>query len=47
LADARSQDLPAITRFVLDEVAELLTRPDRPLPYVRMVRGKHVVEHQD
>jgi 8-oxo-dGTP pyrophosphatase MutT (NUDIX family) len=47
LADARSQDLPAITRFVLGEVAERLARPDRPLPYVRMVRGKHVVEHQD
>ena len=47
LADARSQDLPAITRFVLGEVAERLARPVRPLPYVRMVRGKHVVEHQD
>lgn len=47
LAEARTLDLPAITRFVLGEVAERLARPDRPLPYVRMVRGRHVVEHQD
>ena len=47
LAEARTQDLPAITRFVLGEVAERLTHPDRPLPFVRMVRGRHVVEHQD
>jgi 8-oxo-dGTP pyrophosphatase MutT (NUDIX family) len=47
LSEARGLDLPAITRFVLREVAERLSRPDRPLPFVRMVRGKHVVEHQD
>jgi 8-oxo-dGTP pyrophosphatase MutT (NUDIX family) len=47
LADARSLDLPAITRFVLGEVAERLAHPVRPLPYVRMVRGRHVVEHLD
>ncbi|HST91404.1 MAG TPA: NUDIX hydrolase, partial [Brevundimonas sp.] len=47
LEDARQLDLPAITRFVLGEVAERLTRPDRPLPFVRMVRGRHVVELQD
>ncbi len=47
LAAARSLDLPAITRFVLGEVGERLAHPDRPLPYVRMVRGRHVVEHQD
>ena len=47
LADARRLDLPAITRFVLGEVAERLAHPARPLPYVRMVRGRHVVEHQD
>ncbi len=46
LADARSLDLPAITRFVLGEVGERLTNPDRPLPFVRMVRGRHVIEHQ-
>ena len=47
LADTRELDLPAITRFVLGEVAERLTRPDRPLPFVRMVRGRHLIEHQD
>ncbi len=47
LSDTRSLDLPAITRFVLAEVGERLTRPDRPLPFVRMVRGKHLIEHQD
>ena len=47
LAEARTLDLPAITRFVLGEVGERLSRPNRPLPYVRMVRGRHVVEHQD
>jgi 8-oxo-dGTP pyrophosphatase MutT (NUDIX family) len=47
LAEARDLDLPAITRFVLGEVNERLTHPSRPLPFVRMVRGRHVVEHQD
>lgn len=47
LADARALDLPAITRFVLAEVAERLSHPSRPLPFVRMVQGRHVVEHQD
>lgn len=45
LGDARALDLPAITRFVLGEVAERLTHQDRPLPFVRMVRGRHVVAH--
>lgn len=47
LDDARALDLPAITRFVLGELAERLSNPDRPLPFVRMVRGRHVVEHRD
>jgi 8-oxo-dGTP pyrophosphatase MutT (NUDIX family) len=47
LEDARALDLPAITRFVLGEVAERLHSPDRPLPFVRMVRGDHRVELQD
>ena len=47
LEEARGQDLPAITRYILGEVAEQLDNPRRPLPLVRMVRGKHVVEHQD
>lgn len=43
LDDALALDLPAITRFVLGEVAARLAgdRPDRP--FVRMVRGRHVV----
>lgn len=44
LDEALTLDLPAITRFVLGEVAERLADPDRPLPFVRMVRGRHVVE---
>lgn len=47
LDEARAQDLPAITRFVLGEVGERLRTPNRPLPFVRMVRGKHVVERLD
>ena len=47
LEQARALDLPAITRFVLGEVADRLAAPNRPLPFVRMVRGKHVVDHQD
>ena len=47
LVEARALDLPAITRFVLGEVAERLVQPRRPLPFVRMVRGAHKVEHQD
>ena len=45
LAEARALDLPAITRFVLGEISERQKRPNRPLPFVRMVRGQHVVEH--
>lgn len=47
LNEARSLDLPAITRFVLGEVTERLMTPRRPLSFVRMVRGQHVVDHQD
>ena len=47
VAETRALDVPAITRFVLGEVRERLAHPDRPLPYVRMVRGRHVIEHQD
>jgi 8-oxo-dGTP pyrophosphatase MutT (NUDIX family) len=47
LEDARALDLPAITRFVLGEVSERLSNPDRPLPFVRMVAGRHRVEHRN
>lgn len=46
LDEARAVDLPAITRFVLGEVAERLSHPDRPLPFVRMERGRHVIDYQ-
>ena len=46
LAKTRSLDLPAITRFVLGEVGARRVHRDRPLPYVRMVRGRQVIEHQ-
>ncbi len=45
LADARALDLPSITRFVLAEVADRLDHPDRPIPFVRMIRGQHLVTH--
>lgn len=45
LAEARALNLPAITRFVLAEVAERLDQPDRAIPFVRMVRGQHQVTH--
>ena len=45
LAEARTLDLPAITRFVLGEVSQRLTTPDRPLPFVRQVRGRHLMSH--
>tara|TARA_R110002124_G_scaffold128943_4_gene290091 strand:- start:640 stop:1350 length:711 start_codon:yes stop_codon:yes gene_type:complete len=45
LAEARTLDLPAITRFVLDEIAERRGGAHRPRPFVRMVRGRHVVSH--
>lgn len=46
LAETQALDLPAITRFVLGEVSERLTSPRRPLPFVRMVHGQHVVDRQ-
>ena len=54
LDEARALDLPSITRFVLAEVAERIviadgaqrrSGTDRPLPFVRMVRGAHLVSH--
>ncbi|WP_396593567.1 NUDIX hydrolase [Brevundimonas sp. R86498] len=45
LDQARALDLPAITRFVLTEVAARLDDDDRPLPFVRMHRGTHRISH--
>lgn len=47
LDDTAALDLPAITRFVLGEVRARLDVPDRPLPFVRMVRGRHVIDYDD
>ena len=44
LSAMKDLDLPAITRFVVQETARRLDDPDRPAPFVRMVRGRHVVE---
>ncbi|RZJ17292.1 MAG: NUDIX hydrolase [Brevundimonas sp.] len=47
LDEARTLDLPAITRFVLDEVAERIQQgPQRTPPFVRMVRGRHLVTRE-
>jgi 8-oxo-dGTP pyrophosphatase MutT (NUDIX family) len=37
-------DLPQITRFVLSEVVKRLEDEVGDVPFVRMIRGKHVVE---
>jgi 8-oxo-dGTP pyrophosphatase MutT (NUDIX family) len=44
LDDARALDLPAITRFVLDEVEARLNDPERPAVFVRVVRGRHRID---
>ena len=43
LDEAERLDLPAITRFVLAEVRARLTDSALPPPFVRMVRGRHLV----
>ena len=45
LAEARALELPAITRMVLGEAAQRRADPERALPFIRMVRGKHIVSH--
>lgn len=47
LDETAALDLPAITRFVLDEVRARLDHPDRPVPFVRWWRGRHAVEPLD
>jgi 8-oxo-dGTP pyrophosphatase MutT (NUDIX family) len=39
LPEVEALDLPSITRFVVAEVAERLREPERPAPFVRMIRG--------
>lgn len=44
LPDALELDLPSITRFVVSEIAERQADPARPVPSVRMLRGKPSVQ---
>ena len=43
LDEARGLELPAITRMILAEAIERRADPARSPPFVRMVRGKHIV----
>lgn len=45
LEDAMTLELPAITRLLLGEAARRRIDPDHPTPFVRMVRGAHVITH--
>ena len=46
LAEAKTLDLPNITRFVVGELAKRLDRsPSRPAPYVRFLNGKRKQGH--
>lgn len=45
--DAEDLDLPAITRFVIGEVGKRIADPDRSLPFVRFVRGRHDIQQMD
>lgn len=44
LDQVQDLDLPAITRFVLNEVSARPDHPDRPLPFVRQLYGRHSVQ---
>jgi len=45
LPEAKTLDLPNITRFVVGELEQRLTDPVRPAPYVRFLNGKRRQEH--
>ncbi len=45
LPQARDLDLPAITRFVIDEVERREAQADRPIPFVRFERGRRNLQH--
>jgi 8-oxo-dGTP pyrophosphatase MutT (NUDIX family) len=45
LDEAVALDLPNITRFVVQELAERLKDPARPAPYVRFLRGARHLTH--
>ena len=44
LDEAQGLDLPSITRFVVSEVGRRLAEPDRPVPFVRMLRGQRKLD---
>jgi len=46
LEDARSLPLPAITRLILGEAAQRRADPDHTPPFVRMVRGQHIITRE-
>lgn len=43
LEEARALPLPAITRLILGEAAERRADPGRTPPFVRMVKGQHLI----
>lgn len=43
LEEAQALPLPAITRLILDEAAERRADPGRIPPFVRMVKGAHII----
>lgn len=45
LDEAADLDLPNITRFVVAEVGERLKGGDRPVPFMRFLRGARRLEH--
>jgi len=45
LSQAEDLDLPAITRFVIKEIAARLADGDRPVPYVYFRHGKHRIDN--
>jgi len=45
LEETLSLDLPGITRFVVQELAERLKTPDRPAPFVRFLNGGRKLDH--
>ena len=47
IEEAMALELPSITRFVLGEALERMEHPNRPIPFVRMLHGKHRIERND
>lgn len=45
LDEALALDLPSVTRFVVREIEARLTNPDRPIPSMKWLRGRTLLEH--